>query len=319
MLRRFTSNLCLTASCIFVGIFFSLHVTAAVRPADWDCAQTFFHTPRHVQAEEVSVLDHLLPPTLQVDPKGSSSYKLNMVRIQPGSFTMGSSANESKRERFEGPQQNVTIDYAFEVGKYEVTFEDWDTCLAGGGCKGYNPKDAGWGRGKRPVINVSWEDAQSYLTWLNDVTGLKYRLLSEAEWEYAARAGTKTPFYTGKTITSDQANFNGQFPFMTSAKGPYRRKTVPVGSFKPNPFGLYDSLGNAFEWTEDCWNESHKDAPNDGSFRRDGDCKYRVMKGGSWVNHGYQIRAAKRTRYTTDYRYDDYGFRIARTLPRAKE
>lgn len=281
-------------------------------PADWDCAAGPMGFPRVVPKGELPVPPK--PAVTPENPKKVSTYKLNMVRIPPGTFKLGSPRGEAKRERFEGPVQTVKIDYAFEVGKYEVTFDDWETCLAGGGCRGYRPADGGWGRGKRPVINVSWEDAQSYIRWLNSVTGLKYRLLSEAEWEYVARAGTDSPFYTGPVISSKQANFNGQFPYMLGEKGKYRRKTIPVGSFKPNQFGMYDILGNAFEWTQDCWNESHRGNPNDGSARTDGDCKFRLMKGGSWVNHAYQIRAAKRTRYTTDYQYDDYGFRIARTL-----
>ena len=208
----------------------------------------------------------------------------------------------------------MTIDYPFEVGKFEVTFDDWATCLAGGGCGGYRPSDNGWGRGQRPVINVSWRQAQSYIRWLNSATGLKYRLLSEAEWEYVARAGSQMPFHTGRTIAAKQANYNGEHPYLVGAKGKYRRKTMPVGSFKPNAFGVYDMHGNAYEWTADCWNESHQGAPNDGSARKDGDCKFRLMKGGSWVSHAYQVRTASRTRYTTDFGYEDYGFRIARTL-----
>lgn len=243
-----------------------------------------------------------------------STYKLNMVTVKPGSFKMGSPRSELERDANEGPVHEVDINYYFEVGKYEVTFEQWETCVAGGGCKGHRPKDGGWGRGKRPVINVSWDDAQSYIKWLNGATGNTYRLLSEAEWEYIARAGEESPFYTGGAITTKQANFNGQYTYGGSPKGPYRRKTVPVGSFAPNPLGLHDIHGNVWEWTADCWNQTHSGAPANGAARRDGDCNRRVMKGGSWVNLPYQIRAAKRFHYTPDYRYDDYGFRIARTL-----
>ncbi|MGJ8564855.1 MAG: formylglycine-generating enzyme family protein [Alphaproteobacteria bacterium] len=285
-------------------------------PADSYCAQTPFHTPRMVPEGERSVLDNLpkKPPIIPENPKKVSTYKLNMVKINPGTFTLGSPRSEAKRERFEGPVQSVTIDYTFEVGAYEVTHSEWETCLAGGGCRGYRPDDKGWGRGRRPVNNISWDDAQSYIRWLNAVTGLKYRLLSEAEFEYVARAGTTTPFYTGQAITAKQANFNGKYPYLVGEPGVYRSKTIPVGSFKPNGFGVYDILGNAFEWTQDCWNESHAGAPNNGHARKDGNCKFRLMKGGSWVTHASQIRAAKRTRYDKSYRYEDYGFRIARTL-----
>ena len=239
---------------------------------------------------------------------------LNMVTIHPGQFQMGSPAHEVKRDRTEGPVQTVSIDYPFEVGKYEVTFAEWDKCVASGGCKGYRPDDGGWGRGKRPVINISWQDAQNYIKWLNKKTGLTYRLLSESEWEYIARAGSNAPFSTGHMITTQQANFNGQETYQGSPLGNYRRKTVSVGSFSPNPYGLHDLHGNVWEWTEDCWNPTHNGNANDGRARASGDCGYRVMKGGSWVNKPDDIRTAQRQRYTTDYRYDDYGFRIARTL-----
>lgn len=249
----------------------------------------------------------------QIADKKSPSY-LNMVTIYPGQFQMGSPIHEARRERTEGPVQNVSIDYTFEVGKYEVTFSEWDKCVASGGCNGYRPSDVGWGRGNRPAINISWNDAQSYIKWLNRKTGLKYRLLSESEWEYIARAGTNSPFSTGHMITTQQANFNGQKSYQGSPLGPYRRQTVEVGSFNANPYGLYDLHGNAWEWTQDCWNDTHVGNSADGKPRNSGDCSYRVMKGGSWVNRPDDVRVAQRQRYTTDYRYDDYGFRIARTL-----
>jgi len=140
-------------------------------------------------------------------------------------------------------------------------------------------------------------------------------LLSTSVGMMRARGGTKAPFSTGPRISSSQANFNGEHPYGEGAKkGPYRRKTLPVGSFKPNAYGVYDIHGNVYEWVEDCWSPNHTGAPSDGRVRKDGDCKFRIMRGGSWVTHAYQMRASKRLRYTTDYRYDDYGFRIARTL-----
>ncbi len=312
-MRGFLTRLFLAAAC--VGAFSAAEQpSASARPADWDCAQTPFFTPHIVPDGELSVLNSITQETLPEDPSVVSTYKLGMVKILPGQFKLGSPASEAKRERFEGPVQDVTIGYAFEIGQYEVTFDDWDTCLAGGGCDGYRPEDQGWGRGARPVINISWNDTQTYMRWLNSVTGLNYRLPSEAEWEYAARAGTVTPFYTGRVIDPSQANFNGQFPYLAGKKGIYREKTLDVGTFDPNPWGLYDVAGNVFEWTQDCWSPSHKGAPNDGSARLDGDCQFRIMKGGSWVAHAFHIRTAKRTRYTTDFRYEDYGFRLARTL-----
>lgn len=239
---------------------------------------------------------------------------MNMVTILPGSFMMGSPQNEKRRDSNEGPRHKVTIDYPFEVGKFEVTFSQWNACVAGGGCRGHRPKDGGWGQGARPVINVSWEDSQSYLKWLRRKTGLNYRLLSEAEWEYVARAGQDGPFSMGYSLGAYDANFNGAKPYGGGPQGPYLRKTLPVGSYPANAFGLHDLHGNVYEWVEDCWNPNHSGAPANGKARKDGDCKFRIMRGGSWVTHGYQMRASKRLRYTTDYRYDDYGFRVARTL-----
>jgi len=237
-----------------------------------------------------------------------------MVLINPGQGTLGSPSSEFKRARFENPMRETAINYAFEVGKYEVTFNDWDRCVSAGGCGGHRPDDGGWGRGNRPVINISFDDAQKYIKWLNKTTGDNYRLLSEAEWEYVARAGLESPFGHGYEITAQVANFDGKAPYGSTQTGAYHRKTQPVGQYAPNAFGVHDMHGNVYEWVEDCWNPDHSAAPGTGEARKDGDCEYRVMKGGSWVTHGYQMRASKRLRYTQDYRYDDYGFRIARTL-----
>lgn len=245
---------------------------------------------------------------------GSSPMGIDMVVINPGAGKLGSPDFEKKRARFENPLRDTYISYPFEVSKYEITFDDWNKCVGAGGCSGHKPDDKGWGRGKRPVINVSFNDAQNFLKWLNEKTGQNYRLLSEAEWEYVARAGQDGPFGNGYDLSAQSANFDGKAPYGSGAKGPYLRKTQPVGQYEPNAFGVYDMHGNVYEWVEDCWNPNHSGAIGDGSARMDGDCKFRVMKGGSWVTHGYQTRAAARIRYVMDYRYDDYGIRIARTL-----
>lgn len=240
-----------------------------------------------------------------------------MVVIRPGQFMMGSPATQKRRDRNEGPQVPVTINYAFEIGRFEVTFDDWDKCVRGGGCNGYRPDDNGWGRGKRPVTNISYNDAQSYIRWLNASTGLKYRLPSEAEWEYVARAGKPLPFSTptGRGISAQEANFNGKFPYGPgTVAGDYIRQTLPVGSFPANSFGVHDIHGNVYEFVSDCYVAGHMGNPGDGSPRRDGNCEARIIRGGSWVTHGYQMRAAKRLRYTMDHRYDDFGFRLARTI-----
>ena len=245
---------------------------------------------------------------------GSSPMGIEMVIINPGLGKLGSPDHEKKRQRFENFMRETAINYQFEVSKYEITFEDWNKCVSDGGCSGYTPDDKGWGRGKRPVINISYKDTQNFISWLNRKTSKTYRLLSEAEWEYVARAGQDAPFGTGYEMTAELANFDGKAPYGSSAIGPYRRKTEPVGQYSPNAFGVYDMHGNVYEWVEDCWNADHSGSRGDGSPRTDGDCKYRVMKGGSWVTHGYQMRAAARVRYVTDYCYDDYGLRLARTL-----
>ncbi len=260
-------------------------------------------------AAAVSVPAPMAPVTA-----GSSPMGIEMVVINPGAGKLGSPDFEKKRARFENPLRDTYIGYQFEVSKYEITFDDWNKCVSGGGCAGHKPDDKGWGRGKRPVINVSYNDAQNFLTWLNGKTGKTYRLLSEAEWEYVARAGQDGPFSTGYDMSAQFANFDGKAPYGSGAKGAYLRKTQPVGQYEPNAFGVYDMHGNVYEWVEDCWNPDHSGALGDGAPRMDGDCKFRVMKGGSWVTHGYQTRAAARIRYVTDYRYDDYGIRIARTL-----
>ena len=189
------------------------------------------------------------------------------------------------------------------MGVYEVTFREWDECVQRGGCGGYLPDDEGWGRANRPVINVSWWDAQEYLEWLSGQTGERYRLLSESEWEYVARAGTTTPYNTGDRISTAQANYNE-----------FRGKTVVVGSYPPNAFGLHDVHGNVWEWTDDCWSESYRGAPSDGTAWAGGDCGRRVLRGGSWSNEARNLRSAYRFRNTTGNRFNYFGFRVARTL-----
>ena len=201
-----------------------------------------------------------------------------MVVVPAGSFMMGSPANEPERFLDEGPQRKVTIANPFAVGKHSVTFAEWDACVADGGCGGYAPSDEGWGRGDRPVINVSWENAQSYVQWLSRKTGKGYRLPSEAEREYFARAGTTTAYWWGASITPNQANYLGtKRPIKgEGGSGERSKPTVPVHSFTPNPWGLYQVHGNVWEWTEDCWNDGYSNAPTDGSVRRNGDCSAHV-------------------------------------------
>ena len=228
-----------------------------------------------------------------------------MVVIPLGSFTMGSPASERGSKETEKPRHQVTITNPLAVGVFEVMFEEWDACVRAGGCNGFRPSDENWGRGNRPVINVSWNDTQTYLQWLSERTGNHYRLLSESEWEYVARAGTKTPFHFGKNISTHQANFQGHLS---------RGKTMPVGTFPRNRFGLYDIHGNVLEWTKDCWNSSYHGASSNGSALEHGDCRFRVVRGGSWKTKSVSLRSANRGRITSGVRHYGVGFRVARNF-----
>ena len=211
---------------------------------------------------------------------------------------MGSPESEKGRYDDEGPVHRVSVRQPFAIGKYEVTFAEWDACVSGGGCNGYRPDDRGWGRGNRPVIHVSHKDAKAYTAWLSRKTGHSYRLPSEAEWEYAARAGTTTRFHFGNSISSSQANYGGN-------KG----KTVPVGSYPANGFGLHDVHGNVYEWVEDCWHKSYAGAPSDTNVWKTGDCSRRVLRGGSWGNAASYLRAAYRSFTTPTDTSGSGGFR----------
>ena len=220
-----------------------------------------------------------------------------MVVVPAGSFMMGSNTGDAD----EKPVHKVTIAKPFAVGKFEVTFAEWDACVADGGCN-HKPGDAGWGRGKRPVINVSWDDiTKQYLPWLSRKTGKTYRLLSEAEWEYAARAGRTWREEFGDTIWKSQAQFR-------------EGSTVSVGSFKPNASGLYDMHGNVWEWVQDCYQSSYRGAPTDGSAVTNGNCNRRVLRGGSWFDFPQGLRSAIRYKSFPVYRFNHFGFRVVRVL-----
>ncbi len=220
-----------------------------------------------------------------------------MLMVPSGNFIMGSPPNELGRSSDEGPQRKVTITQPFAVGKFEVTFAEWDACVADGGCK-HRPSDEGWGRGRRPVINVSWKDAQEYVAWLSLRTGKRYRLPSEAEWEYVARAGTTTPYAFGDTVTRYQAQFSA-------------KQTAEVGSFPANRFGLYDLHGNVWEWCEDQWHADYRGAPLDGSVWAGGETLTRVRRGGSWSYSPGSARSAYRFRNDLRHRSNYVGFRVA--------
>jgi formylglycine-generating enzyme required for sulfatase activity len=264
-------------------------------------------------------------PALSITPASGQSFRDRLANGEPcpacpemvvapaGTFTMGSPPSEPGRGIDEA-QVFVEIARPFAVGKFAVTFDQWDACVAEGGCNGYTPPDRGWGRGNRPVINVNWADANAYAEWLSQKTGKTYRLLSEAEREYVTRAGTMTPFWWGSSITPEQANYNGIFTYAGGAKGEFRVQTMPVDSFEANPWGLFNVHGNVWEWTEDCWNDSNQGNPGNGSARTTSDCIGRVVRGGSWSLVPQLLRAASRRGNFSVLRNDYTGFRLARTL-----
>jgi formylglycine-generating enzyme required for sulfatase activity len=234
-----------------------------------------------------------------------------MMLIPAGEFAMGSPGSEPLRGL--ETQHRVAVP-SFALGKYEITFAQWDACLAGGGCRGPAARDEGWGRETRPVIGVTWDMAKSYVEWLSQKTGKPYRLPSEAEWEYAARARTTTPFSFGATITADQANFDGSTGYAEGPAGLNRRQTLPVGRFPANAFGLHDMHGNVSEWTEDCWRDGYADdAPANAAPYLDPECGEHVTRGGSWEDPPEDIRAAARAGARRDQQSSSLGFRVARS------
>ena len=257
-----------------------------------------------------------------------------MVVVPAGSFTMGSPESErtpvaaayvtygivpgglttAPPLSSEGPQHKVTIARPIAVGRFPVTFDQWDTCVDDGGCNGYRPSDQGWGRGSRPAINVNWEDAEAYVVWLSSKTGKRYRLLSEAEWEYIARAGTTTPYWWGSSFSTNQANYNGNRTYGGQPTGENRQKTLPVASFSPNPWGFYQVHGNSYDWVEDCFHDDYFGAPADGSVWTSENCKGHVVRGGAWTSAPWVLRSAFRGWFPTNFRSSNHGFRLARTL-----
>jgi formylglycine-generating enzyme required for sulfatase activity len=223
-----------------------------------------------------------------------------MVVVPAGEFWMGSKDGEGYDS--ERPRHKVTIPKPFAVGCYAVTFDEWDAAVAAGGVT-YKPSDQGWGRGRRPVINVNWNDAHAYIEWLSSKTGKRYRLLSETEWEYCCRAGTPPPYsFGGKESDLDRYAWY-------SANSGY--KTHPVGEKLPNEWGLHDMHGNVWEWCEDWWHGDYHNAPGDGSAWTTPGSGYRVLRGGSWLYSPQVLRAARRSDITPDFRINNIGFRVA--------
>ncbi len=258
----------------------------------------------------------LLMSVLQVACLGAPAPLLqwpDMVAVPAGRFTMGAAPGEEGATREQQPQHAVTVS-AFSIGRNLVTFAEWDRCVADGGCNGYRPADEGWGRGNRPVVNVSWRDAQAYIAWLNGKvlgrlsTGSgdgPFRLPTEAEWEYAARAGTTSRFYWGDDTDAVKA------VCATCGDGTAADGTAPVGSQPPNPWGINDIAGNAWEWMADCWNPSYDGAPPDARSWTLGNCRKHPLRGGSWRDPVEFLTSAYRGEAASTDRFGNIGFRLA--------
>lgn len=224
-----------------------------------------------------------------------------LVVIPGGLYMMGSPNNQAGRGRDEGPQREVSVS-PFAIGKYEVTFQQWDACLAGGGCNGFSPSDHGWGRGNHPVAGVSYNDAKAYVDWLNAQNpNMHYRLASESEWEYAARAGASGVYAFEGRLTTHQATFLMQ-------------RTTEVGSHGANAYGLFDMYGNVGEWVEDCYAPSYNLAPVDGAAVEAARCARRAYRGGSYADQASALRATARRAAAPAVRVAGVGFRVARAL-----
>jgi len=244
-----------------------------------------------------------------------NTVKPQMVTIPSGTFQMGSNCCERKDEE---PIHTVTIK-TFRMSQTEVTFAQWDECISDGGCS-YKPNDQGWGRGNRPVIDVSYQHiTEQFIPWLNKSTGQTFRLPSEAEWEYAARAGSATKYAWGNEIDCSQAQY-GRYGLKEANKlvrecGKSYHGTVKVKSFSPNNYGLYDMNGNAWELVADCYRESYNGAPSDGSAWLSSECTFdHVLRGGGWYTPAIYLRSADRNGVSATQHDQHIGFRLAQQL-----
>lgn len=248
------------------------------------------------------------------DTLSGGGYGPEMVVIPAGSFILGAPLDESEGSDDESPKREIQIGYQFAVGKYEVTWAEWDACVADGGCDDRPVAraggDNGWGRGTRPAIHINWNDAQAYVNWLTFKTGKWYRLLSETEWEYVARADSAGRFSWGDDdpICSRGARNGANF------SGCRSRQTETVGFSAANSFGVHDLHGNVWEWTEDCYYSDYSGIPTDGTARYESDCSQRVFRGGGWSNDPKAIRSANRYKIFPTSRNRFLGFRVATTF-----
>jgi len=269
-----------------------------------------------VQRLQRSVAESLgLGPVVRDSLKDGSEAP-EMVLIPPGSYFMGASDGDAQAAPTEKPQHRVRIARPFAIGRYPVTFDEYDHFCEAAGCK--KPADRSWRRGRRPVINISWHDSVAYCAWLSEQTGRHYRLPTEAEWEYAARAGTAMPFSFGddESTLGDYAWCSKRtVSFLGFGRIALRDQTAPVGGKRPNPWGLYDIHGNVWEWVQDCWHDSYQGAPID-AFEWPGVCvdACRVLRGGAWNSRASDARVSNRLRYDPEYRNGNLGLRLAQDL-----
>ncbi len=313
----------------------SVHVTGRVIGADWYQVKTEDGTTGYVYADLLKetappapapsappAMHYAPAPTASSPPSpppahaagtsaagspGAGTFRdcdgcPEMIAIKPGSFVMGTNTGD----RSEGPAHRVTISEPYAIGRFEVTLGEWKQCASAGGCS-FTPKTAGTDD-QTPIRDVSWVNAQEYVRWLSAATGKHYRLPTEAEWEYAARAGTSTRYWWGEKMASGKANCK-------DCGGAWNvEEPAEVGSFEPNPFGLYDVSGSVWEWVADCWHKDYDGAPTDGKVWEDRGCQERVIRGGSWRNDSTYMHSPSRFYYDADVRYLLNGFRVARDM-----
>ena len=258
-----------------------------------------------------------LTPELEQALRPKDSFKEcdvcpEMVVVPKGAFMMGTPSTEVDRAKGEDPLHRVSFAKPFAVGRFTISFDEWDACLADGGCGDIKGDDKGFGRGRMPVQGINFEAAKSYLAWLSKKVGRTYRLPSESEREYFTRAGTTTPFWFGNTISPQDANYRAATPYANGPRGDDSKGPVVVDSYAPNPFGLYQVHGNVWEWTEDCFNKRYtEDTPTDGAPWLEGDCSRRIVRGGTWNWSADESRSGAREDYGVG---SQHSFRVVRTL-----
>lgn len=314
-----------------IGIMAALAAALAIQPA-YAKTKKPRHKPRPPAREVVATKPVELPrqilpwggtplsAEIEATLKAKDSFKEcadcpEMVVVPKGSFMMGTPASEPDRNVGEDPIHRVQIVRPFAVGRFSISFDEWDACLADGGCNGRRGDDHGFGRGRMPAHGLSFDDAQAYLAWLSKKTGRTYRLPSESEREYFTRAGTTTPFWFGKTVSSMDANYDASIPYAGGPRGEKSKGPKPVDSYRPNPFGLYQVHGNIYEWTQDCYNKRYTlDTPVDGKPWLEGDCSKRIVRGGEWGWTANSIRSGARNENRADSGAGSLGFRVVRDL-----